>query len=75
MPRGAPEYSAVEDAAYREERPRGRAAFVPVNCAVLGDKLFESELFGHAKGAFTSAAQNRTGLLEVSRGRTVFLDE
>ena len=57
------------------EGPRGRAVFVPVNCAVLGDELFESGLFGHTKGAFTGAAQDRKGLLEVSSGGTVFLDE
>ena len=61
--------------AIHEEGPRARAAFVPVNCAVLGDELFESELFGHAKGAFTGAAQHRKGLLELSSRGTVFLDE
>ena len=61
--------------AIHEEGPRGRAVFVPVNCAVLGDELFESELFGHARGAFTGASQDRKGLLELSSGGTVFLDE
>ena len=61
--------------AIHEEGPRARAVFVPVNCAVLGDELFESELFGHARGAFTGAAQDRKGLLELSSGGTVFLDE
>ena len=61
--------------AIHEESPRNRAAFVPVNCAVLGDDLFESELFGHAKGAFTGAAQERSGLLALSSRGTVFLDE
>ena len=55
--------------------PRGRAVFVPVNCAVLGDELFESEMFGHARGAFTGASQDRKGLLELSSGGTVFPDE
>ena len=61
--------------AIHEEGPRGRAVFVPVNCAVLGDELCESELFGHARGAFTGASQDRKGLLELSSGGTVFLDE
>ena len=61
--------------AIHEEGPRGRAVFVPVNCAVLGDELFESELFRHARGAFTGASQDRKGLLELSSGGTVFPDE
>ena len=61
--------------AIHEEGPRRGAVFVPVNCAVLGDELFESELFGHARGAFTGASQDRKGLLELSSGGTVFLDE
>ena len=61
--------------AIHEEGPRRAAAFVPVNCAVLGDELFESELFGYAKGAFTGTGQDRRGLLELSCGGTVLLDE
>ena len=61
--------------AIHEEGPRGRAVFVPVNCAVLDDELFGSELFRHVRGAFTGAAQDRKGLIEVSSGGTVFLDE
>ena len=61
--------------AIHEEGPRRGAVFVPVNCAVLGDELFESELFGHARGAFTGAAQDRKGLLELSSDGTVFVNE
>ena len=59
----------------RGRKPRGRTVFVPVNCAALSDELFESELFGHAPGAFAGAAQDRKGLLKLSSGGTVFVDE
>lgn len=61
---------AVHDAS-----PRSAANFTAVDCATLQDTLFESELFGHERGAFTGADQKKEGLIEVSEGGTVFLDE
>lgn len=61
---------AVHDAS-----PRSAANFTAVDCATLQDTLFESELFGHERGAFTGADQKKEGLVEVSEGGTVFLDE
>jgi len=55
--------------------PRAKGAFVAVNCGALADTLLESELFGHARGAFTGATQDRLGVFEASTGGTLFLDE
>jgi DNA-binding NtrC family response regulator len=54
---------------------RSEDAFVDLNCAGLSREFLETELFGHAKGAFTGAVTSKTGLLEVAHGGTVFLDE
>ncbi len=58
-----------------ENSSRKNNPFVPVNCAGLKDELLASELFGHAKGAFTSAVQEKQGLVEFANNGTLFLDE
>lgn len=55
--------------------PRVDKPFVTVECSGLTDSLFESELFGHIKGAFTGAIHSRTGLVQSAQGGTLFLDE
>jgi DNA-binding NtrC family response regulator len=54
---------------------RSAGPFVPVNCGAIPDALFESELFGHARGAFTGARDAREGLIAQARGGTLLLDE
>jgi two-component system, NtrC family, response regulator GlrR len=61
--------------AIHERSRRAGKPFVVVDCGAIPDELFESELFGHVRGAFTGAATSRTGALETASGGTVFLDE
>ena len=61
---------AIHGESNRKEKP-----FVKVNCASIPENLIESELFGHEKGAFTSAVEKRIGRFEVANGGTIFLDE
>ena len=55
--------------------PRRERRFVTVNCSAVVETLFESELFGHVRGAFTGATDNKPGLFELADGGTLFLDE
>ena len=54
---------------------RARGPFIALNCAAIPDSLFESELFGHIKGAFTGASNSKRGLIQSANGGTLFLDE
>ena len=55
--------------------PRAHKKFVTINCSAVVESLFESELFGHTRGAFTGAVDNKPGLFEAADGGTLFLDE
>jgi transcriptional regulator with PAS, ATPase and Fis domain len=58
-----------------EHSPRAAKPFVPVDCSSLSEGLFESELFGHVKGAFTGATRDSLGFIRAADGGTLFLDE
>ena len=58
-----------------QQGPRGNASFVPVNCGAIPTELMESEFFGHIKGSFTGAVNDKEGLFQAANGGTLFLDE
>ncbi|MHB9797799.1 sigma-54-dependent transcriptional regulator [Pseudomonas sp. MT3] len=58
-----------------EQGPRANIAFVPVNCGAIPSELMESEFFGHRKGSFTGAVEDKLGLFQAANGGTLFLDE
>ena len=58
-----------------EQGPRAEKPFVPVNCGAIPSELMESEFFGHKKGSFTGAVEDKQGLFQAANGGTLFLDE
>ena len=58
-----------------EQGPRESQTFVPVNCGAIPSELMESEFFGHKKGSFTGAVEDKLGLFQAANGGTLFLDE
>jgi len=61
--------------AFHSAGTRGNRPFVTINCSAVVDTLFESELFGHVRGAFTGAVESKPGVFEAAQGGTLFLDE
>jgi len=61
--------------AFHQAGPRRNRPFVTINCSTVVDTLFETELFGHVRGAFTGAVESKQGLFEAAQGGTLFLDE
>src|SRR5258706_4085116 len=61
--------------AFHQAGTRRNKAFVTINCSAVVATLFESELFGHVRGAFTGAVESKPGVFEAAQGGTVFLDE
>jgi two-component system response regulator PilR (NtrC family) len=58
-----------------EQGPRADSPFIPVNCGAIPSELMESEFFGHKKGSFTGAIEDKQGLFQAAQGGTLFLDE